>query len=213
MYTIKDYTLYLVLCSENTKGRPILDVASQAIEAGISVLQIREKSLSRQELLRSAKGIRSLCRKSSVPFIVNDDPIAAKRLDADGVHLGQEDVKRYPLPLARDILGRDKMIGISTHSVEQFLVARKQDFDYIAFGPVFTTKTKDYQIGTSGIGQVLADCRQPVIFIGGISLSNIGILTAIGVKNIAVIRAITEAYNIRLRVRRLKQALRAGKPD
>jgi thiamine-phosphate pyrophosphorylase len=197
--------VYLVLSSEYTKTRPAMDIAEQAIDSGIDMLQMREKLLPRQELLALGEKLLSLCRKKGIPFIVNDNPHIAKALDADGVHLGQEDLKRYPLDFTRNMLGANKTIGISTHSLEEFKAANIRDFNYIAFGPIFKTKTKDYYIGTGDIEEVLSIATKPVFFIGGINTSNIGTLISKGAKNIAVIRAITEADDVFSSVKKLKK--------
>jgi thiamine-phosphate pyrophosphorylase len=121
------------------------------------------------------------------------------------VHLGQEDIKKYSLNYTRSILGKNKIVGISTHSLAEFKIANSKDFDYIAFGPIFPTKTKDYHIGIDDIDEALRVSSKPVIFIGGINISNIDKLIQKGAKNIAVIRAITEAENIPLAVAELKK--------
>jgi thiamine-phosphate pyrophosphorylase len=121
------------------------------------------------------------------------------------VHLGQEDIKKYSLNYTRSILGKNKIVGISTHSLAEFKIANSNDFDYIAFGPVFPTKTKDYHIGINDIDEVLKVSSKPVIFIGGINISNIDKLIQKGAKDIAVIRAITESEDIPLAVAELKK--------
>jgi thiamine-phosphate pyrophosphorylase len=204
MYTIKNHILYFVLSSEYTRENNPLETARQAIDAGIDMLQMREKHLSQDKQILLGKQLLSLCRKRPTPFIVNDNPYLAERINADGVHLGQEDIKQYPLSLTRKILGHKKLIGISTHSVAEFKAAAKQDFNYIAFGPVFSTKTKDYHIGTGDIEELLCISSKPVIFIGGINLLNVQQLREKGVKNIAVIRAIAEADDVASTVKALK---------
>ena len=211
MSIIKDYTFYFVVSAEYTNGRPVLNIAKQAIDAGIDMLQMREKALSDENLLALGGKLLYLCRKKSVPFIVNDNPYIAKKLNADGVHLGQQDIKKYPLEYTRGILGRDKIIGISTHSPQEFRAANCQDFDYIAFGPIFSTKTKNYHIGIGDIEEVLSIASKPVIFIGGINILNIDRIIEKGAKNIAVICAITEAENVQLAVKTLKKYIEGKK--
>ena len=154
MSKIKGRNLYLVLSEECGKGRPAAEIARLAIAGGIDMLQMREKDKSSDELLSLGGELCRICRGASVKFIVNDDPLLAKEVNADGVHLGQEDLKKHSLEETRKLLGAKKIIGISTHSFEQFKKANEEDFDYIAFGPVFPTKTKDYFIGTKDIGKV-----------------------------------------------------------
>ena len=207
MNRIEDYNLYLVLSSEYANGRPVLDIARNALAAGVDILQMREKNVPKQALIALGNGLLSLCREFNTLFIVNDDPYLARDLNADGLHLGQEDIKRYPLSNARKILGPDKIIGISTHSIEEFKQANSDDFNYIAFGPIFPTKAKDFFLGIDDIKEVLGIAIKPVIFIGGIDLTNIDSILRKGVRNIAVIRAITESDNITTAVENLRNKI------
>ena len=129
------------------------------------------------------------------------------------MHLGQEDIKNCPISKAREIIGQDKIIGISTHSIEQFKIATESDCDYIAFGPIFPTKTKDYSIGMGSVGEVLDISNKPIVFIGGIDLTNIDILLEKGVKNVAVIRAIVQAEDIKSKVGELKKRINRYKKE
>jgi len=199
---LKEKNLYLV-SSEEYSNLPTLDIAKQAIEAGIDIFQMREKNKSDQELLKLGKQLVKLCKENNTLFIVNDNPHLAKELDADGVHLGQEDIQKNPILKVRSIL-KNKIIGLSTHSLKQVKIADNLDIDYIAFGPIFKTQTKDYFLGTNQIKDVLNSTTKPVVFIGGINLDTIDQLIELGAKNIAVITAITKADNIQERVKQLK---------
>lgn len=205
-----DNSLYLVTEEEYSGSRSTLDVAKSAISGGIDIIQMREKNKTPQELLFLGKELSRLCRKSNVTFIVNDDPYLAKEVAADGVHLGQEDLKKYPLEKSREILGAGKIIGISTHSVKEFKKASESSCDYIAFGPVFKTKTKDYAIGTGDVKEVLSTTDKPVVFIGGINEDNISEVLKEGARNVAMIRAITLAGDITLAVRSFKRCILGG---
>ena len=204
---MKTKNLYLVLCSECCNQRDPLFAAREALCAGVDILQMREKNKSHRELLTLGKKLSALCRQYNALFIVNDDPLLAEELSADGVHLGQQDLLRFPLAETRRLLGRNKLIGLSTHSPEEFKKANEQDFDYLAFGPVFPTKTKNYFIGTNKLEEVLTIALRPVVIIGGITQNNISELTALKVRNIAMIRAITEAPDIGQAVRNFKEVL------
>jgi len=193
---IKDHSIYLVITEECCRGRKAIDIAEAAIAGGVDMIQMREKGKPQGELLGLGKQLAALCKEKSVIFIVNDNPVLAKEVNADGVHLGQEDLKQCPINKAREIIGSNKIIGISTHSVKEFETANGEDVDYIAFGPVFPTKTKDYFLGTNDMPKVLEIARKPVFFIGGINLSNMGELLALGATNIALIRGITEAEDM-----------------
>lgn len=155
-----------------------------------------------------------LCKKNNVVFIINDDPILAKKIDADGVHLGQEDLKLFTADEARRLLGRDKIIGLSAGSVGEVRKAGLAAIDYIGFGPVFRTTVKEKCIGTKDVEKVLKIAKRPVFFIGGINLTNIDELLTKGAENIAVIRAISEADDIRAAAAELKNKIeeaRCGK--
>jgi len=196
MEKIKDNSLYLVISEEYGRGRGAVEIAKSAIAGGVDIIQMREKSKPREELVRLGKKLACLCKKGGATFIVNDDPILATEVNADGVHLGQEDMSIYPIAMVRKIVGKDKIIGISTHSPRQFEKSNKEGVDYIAFGPVFPTKTKDYCIGTGDVKKVLGIAKKPVFFIGGIDLLNIDELLGMGAENIALIRGILEADDI-----------------
>lgn len=209
MEKITDHSLYLVISEEYGKGRGALEIARPAIAGGVDIIQLREKHKSKDELARLGTKLCKLCKETGVIFIVNDDVNLAKDLDADGVHLGQEDIKDCSIKDARRILGKDKIIGVSTHSLEQFEKANKEGIDYIAFGPMFPTKTKDYYLGTNDVDEVLRIARKPVFFIGGINLSNIDEILSKGARNIALIRGILEADDITARTKEFRERLNA----
>ncbi|NTW77562.1 MAG: thiamine phosphate synthase [Syntrophaceae bacterium] len=204
-------SLYLVLSEEYGGAVPLLRIAEQAIAGGVDILQMREKHKSNEELINLGKRLASLCKKNEVTFIVNDDPLLAKALEADGVHLGQEDIRQYPISRVRQIIGKDKIIGLSTHSLEQFRLANQMDVDYLAFGPIFSTKTKNYHIGTGDVSKVLQTALKPVVFIGGINTDNLDVLLAAGVSNIALIRDIMQAEDIIARTKWYKSRLMMNK--
>lgn len=207
MRKIKDYSLYLVISEECGRGKSAIEIAREAISGDVDIIQMREKRRLTPELVKLGNRLRMLCTNGDVTFIVNDNPYLARVLEADGVHLGQEDIKRYSIPHVRDIVGPDRIIGISTHSMEQFAAANDEDIDYIAFGPIFPTKTKDYSIGTKDIGDVLKISKKPVVFIGGITLSNMDEIIREGGRNIALIRDILESDDIASRTREFKRRL------
>ena len=218
MRKIKDCSLYLIITEEYGKGRSSLEIAGAAIAGGVDIIQMREKNKPREELIDLGKKLSRLCQDNGVLFIVNDDPSIAKEAGADGVHLGQEDAIKYSLNETRNILGDDKIIGISTHSLAQFTAANGGEcqpracrgVDYIAFGPVFKTKTKDYFLGIEDVKEVVRIAKKPVFFIGGIDLTNVGSILKKGAKNIALIRGITQDRDITLRTRQFKEALKDG---
>lgn len=190
-------SLYLVLTSSYREELSPLEIATLAIDGGVDVLQMREKELSWEKMVSLGRRYRDICSKGGVTFIVNDDPGLAIEVDACGVHLGQEDLQSIGIDAVRNVMG-DKIIGLSTHSVEQFRDANEQDLDYIAYGPLFETKTKDYCIGLNDVEAVIKEAKKPIVFIGGINLLNIDQVLAFGASNIAVISAIMQAPDIKL---------------
>jgi len=204
---ITDFNLYLVTGEEYSLGRGTHGVVKDSLVGGVDIVQMREKSLSEEGRLTLGIELATLCKENNAIFIVNDDPFIAKDVSADGVHLGQEDILKYPIDRARKIIGRNKIIGISTHSFDQFVSANNSDADYIAYGPIFPTKTKDYSIGLGEIGRVLETAVKPVIFIGGIDMDNIDQILDRGGRNIAVIRGITQADDITGKTIKLKEKI------
>lgn len=203
--------LYLVLTAKYRPDKTICEIAENAISGGVNIMQMREKKMPHKKVIETGKALSKACKKNNIPFIVNDNPYLAKKTDADGVHLGQNDIKKFPTEKVRKILGKNKIIGVSTHSVSQFKKANEMDTDYIAFGPIFPTQTKNYHIGIGNVETVLKIAAKPVVFIGGINLENIDILLDKGAENIAVISAIMQAEDIKKTTQRLKQKLTGKK--
>ena len=208
MQKIRDYSLYLVISEEYGKGRNVLEIAKAAIAGGVDIIQMREKNKPHEELVRLGKKLAALCKESGVLFIVNDDPTIAKEAGADGVHIGQEDIKKYPIDKTRKIIGKDRIIGISADSLDNFKKANEEDVDYIGFGPVFPTVVKDRCAGDKDIKEILNIAKKPVVFIGGINISNVDSLLRQGAKNISLIRDIVEAEDITAKVKMFKEKMR-----
>jgi thiamine-phosphate pyrophosphorylase len=208
MPKINDYSLYLVISEKYSSGRKASVVAKEALAAGVDIIQLREKDKTSEELIKLAREISGFCKAKNKIFIVNDDPLITKETTASGVHVGQEDIKKTSLAQIRNIIGQDRIIGISTHSLSEFEKANESEADYISFGPIFPTPTKNYSIGTRDIKKVLAMTSKPVFFIGGINLSNIDELLNLGIRNIALIRAILKAEDIRRATELFKEKLR-----
>lgn len=163
-----------------------------AIEAGVTFFQYRSKSLSRREIYETSFQLAGLARQAGALFIVNDHADIAVAAGADGVHLGQDDL---PIEEARKLLGRDKIIGISTHSITQAEAAQKDGAEYIGFGPIFQTATKDAgsMQGAAGITGIKQTVTIPILAIGGINHDNAGEVIRAGADGIAVISAIISA--------------------
>lgn len=203
---IRDFRLYVIVDRKACGRRGPIYVAREAIAGGADVIQLRDKQANAKELVKVGRAIRSLTRKKKISLIINDRPDIAKAVDADGVHLGQDDL---PIKVARSILGRDKIIGLSTHSVLQAQEAQKSGADYIGVGPIFATPTKpEYKaVGVDLIKKVKDKIKIPFVAIGGIDESNIDEILAVGATRIAVVRAVCTAKNIRGATRYLKERL------
>lgn len=201
--------LYLILDQQYT-NRDIVSIAVEAAEAGVDVIQYREKVLPKKGALSVAKRLREVTEEAGVMFIVNDDPALALGAGADGVHLGQEDI---PVDVARRILGRNKVIGISTHSIEEALEADRLDVDYIGFGPVFHSVTKRVTSphGLEGVRRIRDSVSMPVIAIGGIDQGNVSAVIRAGADGAAVISAVLSAPDVKKAVSELKEGIGSGR--
>ena len=200
----KDLLLYAVTDRHWLNGRTLVDVVKESLDGGVTMIQLREKSLDEGKFLEEAKELQALCRERHVPFIVNDNVDIAKAMDADGVHVGQDDMAALD---ARAKLGPDKLIGVSAHTVEEALLAEKHGADYLGVGAVFPTGSKDDADDVS-YDTLQAICRAvsiPVVAIGGISLGNVSQLSGSGICGIAVISAIFAQKDIVSATKDLKE--------
>ena len=185
--------VYPITHSNNLNGLNHAQLAQRFLEGGARFLQVREPTLSDSLLYPQLLQIQSLCQPLGAQFLVNDRVDLVLAGGADGVHLGQTDL---PVKVARDLLGKEALIGLSTHNQDQFLEAQSQDIDYIAIGPVFSTSTKEREnpsLGVEAMGRLIADSRVPVVAIGGISLENAPQVWAAGADSVAVISDIVNA--------------------
>jgi thiamine-phosphate pyrophosphorylase len=198
-----------VLITESSCKRPWLDVAEQAIEGGADGLQLREKSLESGELLCRAKNFVALCRRHNVTSIINDRPDIAMMSGADGVHVGQSDL---PAAEVRKLLGRGKIVGVSTHNLDQARQAVRDGADYLGVGPFFRspTKPRDFVAGPAYAKQVAEQIRIPAVAIAGITEANVDEVLATGLRAVAVTAAVAGADDPQSAARRLKQKLHRG---
>ena len=187
--------VYVVITGAMRPDLDPVEIARQVIAGGAAIIQVREKSLPRPELEALARRVAALCREGDVRFIVNDDPELAAAVDADGVHLGQEDLARFGLERARAIVGA-RIIGLSTHSLAQFNAAMAMDVDYASFGPLYPTHAKNYHLGDEAVAGLLAAATRPVVLIGGITREKLPSLVARGCRIAGVIRDVIQAADI-----------------
>lgn len=192
---LRESRLYLIVDKKTAGRKKLREIAKKAEKAGIDIIQLRDKYSKKHGLLREAFILGSTLRNTKTLFIVNDHLDVAKITDADGLHLGQSDCS---IKVARGILGKDKLIGISCHNLKQALEAQKAGADYIGLGPVFPTPTKkEYRpIGLGLIRKVKQKIRIPFFVIGDINLKNIHSALSFGAQRVAVCRAILRKKNI-----------------
>ena len=199
--------LYGITGSKFSKGRSNEEVVSAMIKAGIKIIQYREKEKTLKEKLSECIKIRQLTKDAGVTFIVNDDVALAQIVDADGIHLGQDDL---PLPEVRNIVGEKMILGLSTHSPEQALEAVKIGADYIGVGPIYRTNTKDNvcpPVGHQYLEWVVENIELPFVAIGGIKIHNIDEIVRRGAKCIAMVTEIVGANDIEETIKLIRKRL------
>ncbi|MCY8073699.1 thiamine phosphate synthase [Bacillus haynesii] len=206
-------SVYFIMGSNNTGGEP-LTVIEQALKGGVTLFQFREKgedALKAGDQKAFARQVQAFCKQFNVPFIINDDVELALELDADGVHIGQDDDK------AADVRARigDKILGVSAHTLEEVLKAEKDGADYIGAGPVYPTETKRDTKAVQGVSLIQEIRRQgidiPVVGIGGITVENCVPVIEAGADGISVISAISKAADPKQAAKAFSEKVQAAK--
>jgi thiamine-phosphate pyrophosphorylase len=202
-----DWRLCFIADSEAARGRDVLELISEAVGGGATLIQLRGKAWTTREFLRVGLEAALFLRPKKIPLIINDRLDIALACRAGGIHLGQEDL---PLPLARRILGKRKLIGISVATPEEARIAEKEGADYLGIGPVFPTLSKQSPgpfLGLEGIRRVRAAVKLPLLAIGGINAANAAAVISAGADGVAVISAISSARDLRWAAVELVEAL------
>lgn len=190
-----DYSVYLVTDRGLCNGRDLLEVVGQAVQGGVSLVQLREKSASTRDFLELGKALAQLLRPSGTPLLVNDRVDIALAIGAGGVHIGQSDM---PYADARRLLGPEAIIGVSVETMEQVEQAEAWDVDYLGVSPVFNTSTKTDTTkpwGLDGLSQVRRQSSKPLVAIGGLGAHNAAGVIRAGADGIAVVSAICSAQD------------------
>jgi thiamine-phosphate pyrophosphorylase len=200
------YLLYLV-----TDDQQDLDtltfIVEQAVLGGITAVQIREKHGDIRAFIKRAQRIKQVLHTTNIPLIINDRVDVALAVDADGVHLGQSDM---PVEMARQLLGDNKILGLSIETKQQLLEAEKLPIDYIGLSAIFSTPTKTntvMQWGIAGLSWALAHSRHPIVAIGGIDTTNLAEIATTGVHGVALVSAICHATHPQQATQELLQML------
>lgn len=191
-----NFRLYAITGEEFHKGRNLLDVMEEAIIGGVDIIQLRDKKSSKKVIFEKALLLKKLTEKYQIPLIINDHIDVALAVNADGIHLGQDDL---PLEEARKIIGENKIIGISTHKIEEARRAEFNGADYIGVGPIFPTKSKEDVVDpvtTKYIEEVVREITIPFVAIGGIKLHNVDQVLQSGATRICAISEIVGSKDV-----------------
>ena len=201
-----DCRLYLVTDEALLRGRDLCQCVREAIAGGVTMVQLREKDASSLSFFESAKRVKAVTDACKVPLIINDRLDMVLAVDADGLHIGQDDL---PLVTARKILGPDKVLGVSVCTVPEALLAQEQGADYLGVGAMFPTPSKRdaQQVTLATLKAIKASVDIPVVAIGGINLGNAESVMLAGIDGVAVISAILQADDCRNAAAQLSKLL------
>lgn len=206
-----DLSLYLVTDRSLSLGRPLEYVVEEAVKGGVTMVQLREKECSSKEFYLQAMALKKCLKPYNIPLIINDRLDIALACDAEGLHIGQSDL---PYEVARKILGKDKIIGLSVENKQDALDANKLDVDYIGISPVFDTPTKTdtaQELGLAGVHEISLVSKHPGVGIGGINNSNALKIIQAGADGISVVSAIMSAADPRTAASELYSIVKEGK--
>jgi thiamine-phosphate pyrophosphorylase len=201
------YSVYVLTDRRAAGDRSLVDVIRAAVRGGATAVQLRDKGASTREVVELARALLAVTRPAGVPLIVNDRADVALAIDADGVHVGQDDL---PAPLARAVLGPDRILGVSAGTVDEARQAEREGADYLGVGDVYGTPSKadaGTPIGLSGLAEIARVVSIPVVAIGGIALDNAAATVRAGASGVAVISAVVGAPDPEAAARRLLRAV------
>ena len=201
--------LYVIIDTSVLGAGSYLEVAGQAIRGGAKVIQLRDKEADKKELLSIAHGLRDLCAEQGILFIMNDYLDMALAVDADGLHVGQDDL---PVSVARRLLPIDKILGCSARTVDKAVAAQSDGADYVAVGAMYPTlsKVKTELVGPERLRQIRQEVNLPVVAIGGINKDNVSEVTAAGADSVAVINAVLGAGDVEEAARQIVARIEGG---
>ncbi len=202
----KSLLLYAVTDRTWLNGRNLADDVEKTLQGGATFVQLREKDASFEEFVEQAKEVKAVCKKYGVPFVINDNIEVALAVDADGVHVGQSDMEAGSV---REKIGSDKIIGVSTRTVEEALLAKERGADYLGVGAMFNTSTKldASEVSFAELKEICGTVDLPVVAIGGISLNNVEELQGTGIDGVAVVSALFAAKDIKNASKEMKLKL------
>jgi thiamine-phosphate pyrophosphorylase len=202
-----DWSVYVITDRQAAGGRSMLDVVRSAVQGGASVVQLREKSVSTRDMVELGRALLEVTRPAGVPLIVNDRVDVALAIEADGVHVGHDDM---PVALARRLLGAGRILGASPETLAEAREMEQAGADYLGVGDVYGTPSKadaGAPIGVAGLAEVMRAVTIPVVAIGGITAANAGPVVEAGAAGVAVISAVVGAADPEEAARRLRKAI------
>lgn len=205
--TFADSSLYLITDRDLSRGRSVLTVVAAALAGGVDMVQLRDKKVETHIVVEDGLRVHDLTARAGVPLIVNDRVDVALSIDAEGAHVGQTDL---PAAMARALLPQPRLLGVSTSAVAMAQQAYQDGADYIGFGPLYHTTTKQTTASPRGLqilAEVVAAVPIPVVVLGGISLANIAEVVAAGADHVAVCSAIVGAEDVQRAAASLKEQM------
>lgn len=199
-----DYSLYLVTNRENKTEEEFLSIVEESIKGGVTLIQLREKTASTREFFNIATKVKKITARYNIPLIINDRIDIALAIDAEGVHVGQDDM---PTKIAREIIGPNKILGVSAHNIREAKKAEEDSADYLGVGAIFTTSTKDdaNDVSIETLKNITESVDIPTVAIGGINLNNANKLKNTKIAGFSVVSAIMEAKNPQIASKNLKE--------
>lgn len=207
------FDLYLVTDRYQTRERDLLWVLQRALEGGVRAVQLREKDLGGRELFLLAEKTKKLCDRYGADLFINDRIDVALGVDAEGVHLGDASI---PPAAARELVGKEKLVGVSTHSLKEAKEAERAGADFVLFGPVYFTPSKaayGSPQGVSALKEAVEKTSLPVYAIGGIKAENISAVKGAGVRGVALISAVMSAADPKRAAEHILAALQKGSSE
>ena len=202
-----NWAVYVLTDRRAAGERSLIDVVRAVVRGGATAIQLRDKEASTGEMIELGRALLQITRPAGVPLIVNDRADVALAIDADGVHVGQDDM---PAPLARQIIGPQRILGVSAGTIEEARQAQREGADYLGVGDVYGTPTKadaGTPIGLSGLAEIARAVSIPVVAIGGIQLDNAAATLQAGASGVAVISAVIGAPDPETAARQLRNAV------
>lgn len=201
--------IYALTSEQHSLGRTNLQVAQEILASGVKILQYREKNKKQGQMLEECRVLRKMTQEAGALFIVNDHLEIARAVGADGVHVGQDDL---PVPIVRQLVGSEMIIGVSTHSPEQAQAALRDGADYIGVGPIYATRTKSDvcdPVGLEYLHYVVENLDIPFVAIGGVKEHNLEEVIMAGAKTVALVTEIVGNENITVMICSLQKKFKA----